>query len=422
MDQVSKSAKGFATAGSLLNGETGLVNQYTSFVNDLVGMDSEYPLQFDLEINKTVYTGTIESALGKGYKNLKDGILAGTLGSEDVTDFLEESNLVSLYETDIESYATKVQDYLERTVRGLLTNTGSSTPLTPADLDQVDKNYEVAKGLFGDEDKYPCTNITEIDRWYDDAITFVKVGDPSWESSDMANLASSETSKYLAGVKARIEDLKIEQSGAWVHNDLWNDIKTTLDSINDGELTLTGDQKAAFVQSGIKVDDNGKVSYNLTSVDGINEYFADVHKVYTNLSESAVVYRPISNEAIPVFKDAIEAIKVTDANKASIIDSVAEDILAVIDEWTDNDTKGGNAIDKNDIIGCLEFDNVSKPTKINIDLVEVMQLYTQKPIGFTFTDGKIGGKDALTAKGMEDVKKAFFEAIKGIDGVANQTV
>ena len=405
MVDVSNARKAFESSSTLIYGDNGAKTKYDAYLADLAVTDPYYSKKFNLDGEETSLS-LIESKLYTEYVALKDGILSNEKTQNDVNSYV--ASMETYYKEDVAKYETLAKDGLAEVVSKLKDTEKDDIPA----INAIENRYQEVLKLL-ETDGYEFNTVTKLEEWYQEALVYVESG--------QGTFASTVVDSYLQTVKTQIDTLTIEEAGAWIHHNLWDDgIKPLLKGFTDGDLDLSSvpNAKEAFIQSGIEVGDDGKVKYTLTTIKGIDAFFNDVIAVYNNLSESAEVYRPISNEAMPVFKDAVEAIKVTEANKDSIKGLVADDILTLINEWTDNDTKGSNAINKTDIEECLVFDNDANPTKINVDLGKVMQLYAQKTIGFTFTDGKIGGKDALTAKGMEDVKKAFFEAIKGIDGVA----
>ena len=401
MVDVSNARKAFESSSTLIYGDNGAKTKYHEYLEDLDVTDPYYPTKFNLDGDGTTL---IESKLYTEYVALKDGILSNEKTQNDVNSYV--ASMETYYKEDVAKYETLAKDGLAEVVSKLKDTHKGDIPA----INAIENRYQEVLKLL-EKDGYEFNTVTKLEKWYQDALKYVEDG--------VGTFASTVVTSYLGTVKTQIGKLTIEEVGAWIHHNLWDDgIRPLLTNIAaSGELTLSGNQKAAFVQSGIEVGDDGKVKYTLTTIEGIDTFFNDVIAVYNNLAESAEVYRPISDKAMPVFEDALEAIKVTEANKGTIKGLVADDILTVINEWTDNDTKA-DPINETDIVGCLVFDNDAEPTKISIDLAKVGQLYATKTIGFKLSDGKIGGKDALTAKGMEDVKKAFFEAIKGIDGVA----
>ena len=404
MVDVSNARKAFESSSTLIYGDNGAKTKYDAYLAELAVTDPDYSTKFNLDGKGT---DLIESKLYTEYVALKDGILSNEKTQNDVNSYV--ASMETYYKEDVAKYETLAKDGLAEVVSKLKDAAKDSIPV----INAIENRYQEVLKLL-ETDGYEFNTVTKLEKWYKGALDYVESG--------QGTFATTVVASYLATVKTQIGKLTIEEDGAWIHHNLWDDgIKPLLEAFAGGDLDLpsVANAKEAFIQSGIEVGDDGKVKYTLTTIEGIDAFFNDVIAVYNNLAESAEVYRPISTEAMPVFKDAVEAIKVTEDNKNTIKGLVAEDVLTLINTWTDNDTKGNNAINKTDIEGCLEFDNDTNPTKISIDLGEVTELYTRKTIGFKLTDGKIGGKDALTGEGMTNVKEEFFKAItKGIDGVA----
>lgn len=411
MVDVSNARKAFESSSTLIYGDNGAKTKYDAYLEDLAVTDPYYSTKFNLD---GTGTNLIESKLYTEYVALKDGILSNEKTQNDVNSYV--ASMETYYKEDVAKYETLAKDGLAEVVSKLKDTAKDDIPA----INAIENRYQEVLKLL-ETDGYEFNTVTKLEEWYQDALVYVKDG--------TGTFASTVVASYLATVKTQIGNLTINEDGAWIHHNLWDDgIRPLLTAFRGGNLDLSSvpNAKEAFIQSGIEVGDDGKVKYALTTIEGIDAFFNDVIAVYNNLSESAEVYRPISEEAIPYFFNAIKAIEATDETKDAVIAATAQDIVAVINDWTDNNEKDGSsgftALTDDTVKGWLEL---GEDGHLVVNTAGQAGMVTLK-IGFLFDgNGKVkvgdgsSNSDALTGEGMTNVKEEFFKAItEGIDGVA----
>ncbi len=305
MTDVSLSRKSISTASTVLFDEdTGLQAVLDNFISTMNSDDHDYAIVVKADSNPSVSTSTTE--VGKEFKKVFNGVVAGTMTTDDVEDFADD--LETLYATDVSNRKSFLLNTLEIQTSNLITAAaGDAEGLT--NIATINARLAEAKAALEDNTKYSSKltaysedTYTAVTQWYNDALAWIKAYETvaTKNVGDLGLVASDEdVSAYLTAKVAQVTNSVIYNTEG-IEINAWSTVKGLLDDITTTNKSVTinveqGDLdiSSAFDKLNAKVTSNSEYkTVTLTyegfeTVSDVSEYVEDVLAIKESIREIA---------------------------------------------------------------------------------------------------------------------------------------